>query len=244
MLVKVPTVKTNFSKSDFVEALIKAWKEDYGCLPSKKQISIVFAQWSIETGQGNSCWNFNIGNSKVFDIKGKTVEYIALNGVWEIINGKRVVLDPSNPGAWFMAFRTLDEGVRHHFNLLKNKRYQSAWSAIEAESPAQFAHLLKINGYYTASEEDYTKAVVAYSNSFMKSSLFEEALNKIGENKEPFSSEKIEYITPLDLPTITVMPEINRELPQIIEDSPLKLNWFQQIFSFIFEILRIFLKKN
>ena len=250
MLVRVPTVKTNFNKVDFVEALIKAWKNDYSALPTKKQISIIFGQWSIETGQGTFCWNNNVGNSKAADVKGQTIEYCVLSGVWEIINGKRVVLKPEDPGSWFRSFPTLDLGVRHHFDLLRNKRYSIAWKAVEAGDPALFAHLLKKQGYYTAPEADYVKAVTAHSNAFMKATLFEQALEKLGD-PDPVSGavevvlEPQDFVAPEGMPIIHTFEEIpQHELSVTTDSGPLQLNWVGQLYNFIMMILGLFTKNK
>lgn len=241
MLKKVPTVRTSFSKQEFVESLIRAWKTDYNVLPLKKQISIIYAQWSIETGQGTFCWNNNIGNSKAVDVPGQVIEYCALTGVWEIINGKKVILKPEDPGAWFRSFPTLDEGIRHHFDLLRNKRYKIAWAEVEAGNPAAFSKKLKQQGYYTASEADYTKAVTAYSNAFMSSTLFEQAIAKISQ--AAFTEPVQEIEEPNDMPIIHPFVEMTRPEPQF-EDAPLQLNWVGQLYNFFMMILGLFIKKK
>ena len=182
MLVRVATVRTSFKIEDFIDSLIKAWYEQYGSNPIKSQIAVIYAQWGLETGLGAFCWNNNIGNIKAFDVPGTTVEYCALNGVWEIINGKRIVLSSEDPGAWFRSFRTLDLGVAHHIDLLRNRRYKTAWLAVEQGNPAQFAHLLKQQGYYTAPEADYIKAMQYYFNKFMNDTIFERVINALNIN--------------------------------------------------------------
>lgn len=241
MLKKVETVRTSFSKLDFVEALIKAWHSDYQTLPLKSQIAIIFAQWSIETGQGTFCWNNNIGNSKAVDVPGQVIEYCALNGVWEIVNGKKVILKPEDPGAWFRAFPTLDTGVRHHFDLLRNKRYKIAWAEIEAGNPAGFSKKLKQQGYYTAPEKDYTLAVTAYSRAFASSSLFEQAVANISQ--ATYTEPVRELIEPENIPVLHPFIEFEQHNPEF-EDSPIQLNWVGQLYNFIMMLLELFIKKK
>jgi hypothetical protein len=177
MLKRVATVRTNFKVEDFIKSLIKAWYQIYKVPPVKAQIAVIYAQWGLETGLGTFCWNNNIGNVKAHDIPGVVVEYCALSGVWEIINGRRITLKPEDPGAWFRSFPTLDLGVASHLDLLRNKRYKIAWSAVEQGNPILFARLLKQQGYYTAPEADYSRAMQYYFMKFVKSNMFERVID-------------------------------------------------------------------
>lgn len=194
MLQQVPTVRTSFQTSDFISALIKAWYGLYNAFPTKEQIGVIYSQWGVETGLGTYCWNNNIGNVKAVDQSGVVVEYCALNGVWEIINGQRVTIPPENPGAWFRSFPTLDSGVAWFIGFLRNARYKVAWTAVEQGSPAQFAHLLKQQGYYTASEASYVQAMQYYFNKFMKDATFDTVLQGItAQQPQPSSTSTIEF---------------------------------------------------
>lgn len=206
MLIRVPTVRTNFSKVDFVKSLIKAWGRTYNVAPTKMQIAVIFAQWALETGSGTYCWNNNVGNVKAVDSPNATIEYCALNGVWEIVNGKKVILSPENPGAWFRSFKTLDEGVEFHMALLRNRRYKIAWSAVEQGDPALFAKLLKQQGYYTAPEADYVRAMNYHFLRFMTDTLFENALQQVATEIYPIPAPP-EY-KPVDIITHTVQEDI------------------------------------
>lgn len=176
----VPTIKTQFSHQDLVKSLILVWRKLYGEIPNKKQIGVIFAQWSIETGQGKYCWNNNIGNVKYTPSKNTSEDdnkqYMMLNNVWEIIDGKKVIYQPPHAATWFRSFPSLDEGVEFHINFLKNKRYKTAWKAVEEGDPAKFAHLLKESNYYTAPESDYIKNMNFYFNRFMKDQMFDQVI--------------------------------------------------------------------
>lgn len=176
MLKVVPTVRTKFSTQDLTKSLIESWHDSYNELPKKEQIGVIFSQWALETGLGNSCWNFNLGNVKAVDDPNSIIEYCMLSNVWEIINGQKVIFQPPHPATWFRAFPTLKDGVMFHLDFLKNHRYKSSWSAIEAGDPAQFAHLLKMQHYYTAPEADYVKAMNIYFKKFMADPTFEQVI--------------------------------------------------------------------
>jgi len=187
MLKRVPAIKTKFTKNDYIKSVTIAWKNKFGSFPKKEQIGVLYSQWGVETGEGQSCWNFNLGNIKAIDDPNKTIEYCALTGVWEIINGTRVVLDPENPGAWFRSFENIEEGAFFYLEKLTN-RFKSAWSAVESGNPAAFAHLLKLAYYYTASEADYVKLMNFYFNKYMNDNTFENTIKELSSDPEPIDT--------------------------------------------------------
>lgn len=177
----VSTIKTIFSHKELIKALIGAWKNVYNTLPTKQQIGVIFAQWSIETGQGKFCWNNNIGNVKYIPSKNPendNIEYMMLKNVWEMIKGEKVVFQPPSPQTWFRSFATLQDGATFHLNFLRGNKYAKVWTAVEAGDPDSFAHLLKEAKYYTASESLYAKGMHIYFDKFIKDSLFGEALEE------------------------------------------------------------------
>jgi hypothetical protein len=200
----VPTVRTPCTQYDLVKAFIGAWQEMYGSLPTKQQIGVVWAQNALETGLTHDMWNYNLGNIKYVANPGddESLKYCMLENVWEIVNGQRVVFQPPNPATWFRAFDTLTEGVFFYFNFLRNKRYRTAWTAVEAGDPAGFSHLLKMAGYYTAPEADYTRAEMAYFNKFMGSDYFDRAMAELnGATVQPPS-----VVDPVSDPNDPIVP--------------------------------------
>src|SRR5574338_42803 len=178
----VPTVRTTYTNTQLVQGFIEGWRNLYGSFPRKESIAVIWAQNAIETGGTAAMWNNNIGNVK-FVANGGNIDdgkkYMMLANTWEIVNGKKVIFQPPHPATWFRAFDTLAEGITFHFEFLRNRRYKTSWKAVEAGDPAQFSHLLKVAGYYTAPEETYTKAVVAYFNKFMRDKTFETVLAQL-----------------------------------------------------------------
>jgi hypothetical protein len=178
MLKRVPAIKTKFNKSDYIKAVTIAWKNKFGTLPKKEQIGVLYSQWGVETGEGQFCWNYNLGNIKAVDDPNKTIEYCALTGVWEIIKGKSIVLDSEDPGAWFRSFQNIEDGAFFYLEKL-HKKFNSAWTAVESGNPAAFAHLLKVALYYTAPEADYVKLMNFYFNKYMKDDTFEKTVKEL-----------------------------------------------------------------
>lgn len=79
----------------------------------------------------------------------------------EIIGGREVWFDPPHPQTRFRAYDSLDDGVSDYLATLR-KRFDRAWAEVEAGDPADFAHVLHEQHYYTASEPLYTRALLAW----------------------------------------------------------------------------------
>lgn len=173
----VPTVRTTYSKSQVVAGFVNGWTKQFGQIPSKESIGVLYAQNALETGGTVSMWNNNIGNVKYVPSPNDGGNYMMLANVWEIVNGQKIIYQPPSPATWFRAYPTLADGVAQHFDFLKNHRYRTAWTAVEAGNPAAFAHLLKVAGYYTAPEADYIRLMNVYFNQYMKSTDYENALS-------------------------------------------------------------------
>lgn len=176
MLVK--TIKTPCTIKEFCKALIQSWFELYNQIPSKASIGVIISQWGIETGSGAHCYNYNFTNIKYNKSNGE-VDYCALNGVWEIINGKRVEIPATDPGAWFRSFPTINDGAKFYLNFLKTSHFKTSWVAIEAGNVPQFATLLKSQNFYTAPLQDYINGMNRFFTPYMKSQDYENALSEI-----------------------------------------------------------------
>lgn len=224
----VPTVQTKYTLNQLIGGLVDGWYQKFGVIPEKKQIGVLYAQNALETGGTVSMWNNNIGNVK-FVANGGNIddgkEYMMLANTWEIVNGKKVIFQPPHPATWFRSFKTLGEGVAHHLDFLRNKRYKKSWSAVEAGDPALFAHLLKVAGYYTASEADYVRLMNVYFNKFMKDKTFEAAVAKL---QEQLASEAAPTPEPVPEPPA---PEPKKNLLDSVKDA-------------FFPLVNIFKKKN
>jgi hypothetical protein len=74
---------------------------------------------------------------------------------------------PPNPICCFRAFRTLEDGAKDYLAILQ-KQFSSSWRYVVAGDCAGFSHALKIRGYYTADEAQYTKALKGRRDKFAK----------------------------------------------------------------------------
>jgi hypothetical protein len=187
----VPILRTVCSPRDYARAFIRAWRQLYGGdFPTQAQCGVLYAQWMVETG-GSACWNWNIGNVKVTQAQVDAgALWIDLPGTWEMIDGKRVVLQEGDPGRRFRAFTSLDVAMPEHLAFLRNKRYGPSWPYVEAGDPSGFAYALKRQGYYTASADAYASAMVGHHKRFMGSPSFDDALRLVhAEDDEPTNPE-------------------------------------------------------
>lgn len=161
---------------------------------SKASVGVLHAQFIVETS-GIHCWNWNLGNVKVTQAQVDAgVPYIDLPGTWEVINGKRITLPEGHPGRRFRAFDTLDEAMVDHLKMLRERRFKSAWSAVEAGDPELFAHKLKEgpdgkegtwDDYYTASSIQYANIMKAAHARWMLTHAYALALEDLAKDDIP-----------------------------------------------------------
>ena len=114
-----------------------------------RSLLLLCAHVGLETGW-HAAHNNNIGNFKHTANDGRdyttfmTREF--LNGQW--------VTEPQD----FRAYATLDDGVADYLVELQHT-FGFAWPAVQAGDPLDFAHRLKVRGYYTAPEAEYASGV-------------------------------------------------------------------------------------
>lgn len=70
------TTRTTPTMLDFARALLTVMPD-----ASKEIAGVLWAHFAGETGSGQYCWNWNLGNVK--HVKGDGSDYISLRGVWE-----------------------------------------------------------------------------------------------------------------------------------------------------------------
>jgi hypothetical protein len=185
----LPAQKTPCDATKMLHAMAYAWTQLFQTTASKDSLCVLLAQWAFETGSGAGCWCWNIGNFKAHDGDGRDYTYFACNEIlpvqkanacvakagWrEDGSGKRDVVItsisgsdattwfyPNNPTSRFRAYHTLEAGVLDYLASLQ-KRFNLAWPSVLSGNPEEFVHELKIQGYFTDSEQHYKANVVAY----------------------------------------------------------------------------------
>ncbi len=181
MATELPDLKTVASKEEVLRALWEAWLHCFGVPPKKESIWILLAQTALETGWMASCHNWNLGNVKSREGDGFDYCFFACNEILKKAAAEAYVAKspqtakittyrkdgtciiwfyPKHPACRFRAFHTLLEGCIDHISLV-HKRFARSWPAVLAGDPAQYAHALKLQGYYTADEASYKKTLVS-----------------------------------------------------------------------------------
>jgi hypothetical protein len=192
-------------------------------------------------------WNNNIGNVKFVPKANPDLDngvtYMMLANVWEVVNGKKVIFQPPSPVTWFRAFETLADGIAFQLGFLRNYRYKKAWTAVESGDPAEFAHLLRLAGYYTAPEADYVKLMNYHFNNYMKTNFYEKAVAKLVTpvpepviEPEPIPEPVPEPPAPVEQPVTPEPPPAPVE-PPIQVKSPL-----EHVLDIMFPFLKFFRK--
>ena len=126
-------------------ALQTQWRTQVGTEPTRPQLLTMLAQVWHETGQGRSCYNWNLGGIKSARVGGEWYDITTTEGSGSVA---RTVV------ASFRAYANLDDSAADYVHLLRST-FGGTWPAIEAADVADYAHRLKIRGYYTDSEANY-----------------------------------------------------------------------------------------
>ncbi len=181
---KVQRVRTEVSSAQMAQAIINVWKQKFGTVPSKEQVSMILAQNDLETGHRKSMWNYNVGN--ITTKSDSTFDYF----------NDLTTKEQTRPGVWkkmrlkYRAYPTLEDGVKDYLNLLSTGRYTAAWQHILHPNPVSFSKALKKAGYYTANEAPYTKSLVKLFNRNSKSDNYDLAMS--GKVNPPDKTSKVD----------------------------------------------------
>lgn len=165
---ELPATRTPTSPQEVANALVALWPSMVGGSPSLKTIATLLSQWALETGEGKSMVQYNIGNIKAYDTKAGDYTYFDTN---ENINGKTVLLKAGQPGTRFRAFASLEDGVRFYLQGMKN-HWTKAWPYALSGDPEGFAQGLYDQHYYTGIGDHpvdaYAKGLRGYFDKYMR----------------------------------------------------------------------------
>jgi hypothetical protein len=144
---------TPLGGDEAASALSNAYASVTGRAPTAKQLSLLVAQWSLETGGGRAMMNYNFGGIKGTSPSGMSTAYKTKEGYGAT---ERTITDQ------FRAYRTPQEGAADYLRVLR-AHFPKSFDAVRAGDAQVFAHTLKREGYYTGNEADYTKAIASIS---------------------------------------------------------------------------------
>lgn len=179
-----PTVKTTPSPLQFCKSFINVWKSRYGEIPNENSCYVMMAKFGLETGFGVNCYNWNLGNIKKVVNDNHQDGYMQLNGVWEIVNGKKTYYPKEAPQSYFRNYPTLDAGMNGYFDLVSSPRYAKAFIELKNGNPEAYSKALKAAGYYTAPEPQYTAMMKGMFNKYKNENHFQIALNSLNSEQQ------------------------------------------------------------
>jgi hypothetical protein len=149
---------------------------------TQSAVRLVVAQFALESGM-RTCFNYNVSGIKtkrgsakydwqyfttterLEDAQVKLAQSLAPECVHIIAReGKMttVRLTPKHPWCCFRAFQSLQAAVDDHCVTLRDtfgKHEPKALDALLTGNPSDYAHALRVNGYYTAKEGAYAAAL-------------------------------------------------------------------------------------
>lgn len=181
---QIPAVRTVASTEEVLYAIASAWlrlgiKDDM----TLSALRVLVAQWALETGWGASMWCYNLGNAKHSNGDGRDWCFFECGEELALASANRLqATDPArvvfravykrgttdmasvrflgeHPYNAFRAYRTLTAGATDYLAMM-HKRFAPSWPAVIAGDPARFSHAIRQQGYYTADEGSYTRAIV------------------------------------------------------------------------------------
>ena len=182
MPIELVAVKTPITKEQAIQALWQGWFKYFGANPPKKEcLWVLAAQWALETGWGKDMWGFNFGNAKSVDGDGHDYQYFACDEILSIATANKYLANaapgtvvvrpyataglvdvwfyPKHPGCRFRAFTDATTGAADYVKMVAT-RFVRAWPFVDAGDPRGFVHALKMQGYFTADETQYTNGLV------------------------------------------------------------------------------------
>ena len=182
-----PAKRTPVSPEQVLLSFATAWQMLTGSPPDRKVLHILHAQSALETGHWKSLWNFNLGGAKKHGTCDWT--YFTTTERFPTATADKY-LASSKPGAevslvkleethktlkfsgkqsmnCFASWEDLDTAAKDHLSLLF-RRFPTAIEKAKAGDVDGYVRELKKRGYFTASEEEYMKAVGSIARRYTK----------------------------------------------------------------------------
>ena len=123
--------------------------------PKSQTLSLMLAQWALETGRGRYMWGFNFGGIKartggaVFDTResfGTSAQRCAHR---------------------FRVYSSALEGATHYVRTLRLE-FPKAFLALQGGSPAEFVRALAEERYFTGDPVEYVQAISLLAQSYQR----------------------------------------------------------------------------
>jgi flagellum-specific peptidoglycan hydrolase FlgJ len=181
-----PAKRTPVTPEQVFLALGLAWQTLTGSTPDRKIIHILHAQSALETGHWKAVMNYNLGGAKKHGDCDWTYfttterlshpaadKLLATSKPGDVtvlkVDDKFKTLRVSGKQSMncFASWEDLDTAARDHVALLF-RRFPKAVEAAKKGDATAYVRELKKAGYFTGSEEEYSKVVNSIAKSYTK----------------------------------------------------------------------------
>lgn len=152
---------TPMEPGDAARHLAMAWEEVVGGRASAKIVSVLWAQWALETGRGRWMVDHNFAGLKGRAPGGGS----AMWWTWEETDD-----GPKRIRGRFRAYSTPGEGARDYVEMLQ-RRYPECIEAARRGDTPTFILTLERRGYFTEKPDAYGRAVGSLAREFMRGEL-------------------------------------------------------------------------
>lgn len=127
-----------------------AYREVVGKAPDSRTLSLLLAQWALETGRGENMWGFNFGGIKSRD-GGAMLETQESYGTNRQQLAQR-----------FRTYRNALEGACDYVQILVGT-FPKAFCALHGGNAREFVWALWDSGYFTGNRDEYAHAIALLS---------------------------------------------------------------------------------
>jgi len=186
MGVEKPCKATPVTPEQVFLALGTAWQLLTGSPPDRKVLHILHAQSALETGHWKAVMNYNLGGAKKHGDNDwcyfTTTERLPHKAADQLIASakpgevtvlkqddkfKTVKVSGKQSMNCFASWDDLDTAAKDHLELLF-RRFPAAVEAAKKGDATGYVRELKKRGYFTASEEEYTKIVNSIARRYTR----------------------------------------------------------------------------
>jgi hypothetical protein len=175
------------SFDEAAEAMKGALRNEIGSDPTRECLALALAKCALETGRFRAIWNWNFGNIKAgstyvgqyccFELNevlgGKVVWFGPrgrLSGRGGVVVAEACSDPPGHPQTRMRAnVNRYDGAIRYVDFMVRGAggRFANAYGFMLAGNAIGMCHEMKLRGYYTAPEADYSRGVVSLQKEFV-----------------------------------------------------------------------------
>jgi hypothetical protein len=145
--------RTPMTSSEAHLHLHLAYRAVVGEAPDPRTLSLLLAQWALETGRGENMWGFNFGGIK------------SSAGGAALDTQESFGLRRQSVRQRFRTYRSAIEGARDYIQTLA-RNFPKAFAALHGGSAQEFVRALADSGYFTGDPKEYVHAITRLAVEF------------------------------------------------------------------------------